>query len=704
MNQHSEDALARLDQDAMSKARRNQEQFRLAYDAGHEKYVALGRKCNDFYRGDQWNEGDRSKLDGEGRPALTLNLVLSTVNAILGEQMDRRMEVRYSPRKHGTGEVAFELNQLTRYILGLNDFESTEDTVFADGVITGRGYYDLRVSYDDNLFGEVAITHEDPVDVIPDPEARDLDPATWNEVFISRWMTPDEIAVQYGEQKAEELRVIAENGFSGDEKDMEFHKSTFGGEDLAGDHRKLRRVRVIERQYFTMTKALHWVDPEMGDFRLVPAHVEPEAAEAMAEQHNLLVMEKLVRRVKMTVSADQVLLFDDWSPYRTFTIIPFYPYFRRGKPFGVVENLLDPQELLNKTSSQELHIVNTTANSGWIVEEGSLANMTEEELEERGAETGLVLVKRKTAAAPEKIQPNSIPTGIDRISQKAAGTIRDVSAVNTAMLGLGRADQSGRAMEAQASRGQVQVSVVLKNLMRCRRMIARKILELVQDFYTDTRFYRVTQEDELTGEPVQEERFINGMDPEGNILNDVTTGQYVADVAFAPVSGSAADQQFAEAMRLREMGVAIPDHILVQYSQLRRRQEVAELLKNLQGFGEPTEEEMAMQQAQSEAAMAKMQAEVQELEAQIAQKQAAAQLSMAKAASLEGHNEAALEIERLEQEKELRLRELSARIALSAQSHHNQRYLNKLRGGTSMALEALKSQLNTTKEKQNVRD
>ena len=49
------------------------------------------------------------------------------------------------------------------------------------------------------------------------------------------------------------------------------------------------------------------------------------------------------------------------------------------------------QEQLNKISSQELHIVNTTANSGWIVESGSLSGMTADDLEEHGAETGLVL-------------------------------------------------------------------------------------------------------------------------------------------------------------------------------------------------------------------------------------------------------------------------------------------------------------------------
>ena len=125
-----------------------------------------------------------------------------------------------------------------------------------------------------------------------------------------------------------------------------------------------------------------------------------------------------MRKVRWTVTADTVVLFDDWSPYDHFTLVPFFPYFRRGKPFGMVRNLLSPQEQLNKITSQELHIVNTTANSGWIVESGSLSGMTADDLEEHGAETGLVLEYNRGSTPPGKIPPNQIPTGLDRISQK----------------------------------------------------------------------------------------------------------------------------------------------------------------------------------------------------------------------------------------------------------------------------------------------
>ena len=160
---------------------------------------------------------------------------------------------------------------------------------------------------------------------------------------------------------------------------------------------------------------MFYLDPVTGDMRDVPYNWTKKKREQFADQFGLDMLTKTVRKVRWTVTADTVVLFDDWSPYKNFTIVPYFPYFRRGKPFGMVRNLLSPQEQLNKITSQELHILNTTANSGWIVENGSLAGMTPDDLEEHGAETGLVLEFNRGSSPPAKIPPNQIPTGLDRL-------------------------------------------------------------------------------------------------------------------------------------------------------------------------------------------------------------------------------------------------------------------------------------------------
>lgn len=674
------------------------ERFQTAVRSGHSTWVRDAKKYNDFYIGNQWTASDQKKLDESGRPALTINLILSTINTLIGEQLERRIDARFRPVSNGDEETAFRLNRLTHHILVQNHFDQLEEQVFSDGAILDRGYYDIRMSFQDNIMGDVSLTCEDPYDIVIDPMAREADPRTWNEVFISRWQTPDQIELTYGLELAEMVRQKAYGGVI-DENSVEYTANTFGKEvqpeTHMDDEKRVRRIRVTERQYYCLCDSVTFVDMQTGDMRDAPYNMDEVDARLLAQKMGWSVIKRPRRRVRMTVFADDILLSDDWSLYRSFTVVPFFPYFRRGTPFGIVRNLISPQELLNKTSSQELHIVNTTANSGWIVKNGSLTNMDLDDLEMRGAETGLV-IEFSGDFKPEKIAPNTIPTGIDRISQKAQMSIQNISAVNPAMAGTNRADQSGKALEIQTQRGQVQATVVLNNLKRARLFVAEKILELVQDFYTETRVFRIAEE-RPDGQVNEEEFFINGMNAAGEIIYDVTQGKYSVEIGYQPAGGSEQEVQFAEAAKLRELGVAIPDHVLVNYSQLYKKHEVSEMLKQLQGFAPPTPEQQALMQYQQQAEIRRVELELAEMEAKIGVAEAQATQMMAEAESMDGFNKAAMELEKLRHQKELKQMELTSRVALAARSASTQLGLAEIRNRGQMQVEALRM---ATKERE----
>jgi hypothetical protein len=326
-------------------------------------------------------------------------------------------------------------------------------------------------------------------------------------------------------------------------------------------------------------------------------------------------------------------LHDDWSPYTGFTIVPYFAYFRRGRPFGMVRNLLSPQEQLNKISSQELHIVNTTANSGWMVESGSLVGMTPDDLEEHGAETGLVIEYARGTNPPAKIQANSIPTGLDRIGQKAAANIQAISGINESMLGTDSAEVSGIAIRAKQNRGAIMIQVPLDNLRKTRHYLAEKILELVQTFYTETRVIQVTND----ADPMKprEAMVINEVTPEGQVIDDLTLGEYDVVVSTAPARDSFDEVQFAEALNLRQVGVAIPDDAIIEYSHLAKKGELAKRIRMLTGIEKTPEQmeaammvqQMQMQEAQLE--LAKLEAEVQKLGSEAAVNIAKAQTTQA---------------------------------------------------------------------------
>lgn len=674
-----------------------------ARDNGHLQYVEMAKKCDAFYRGDQWDQVDLAALEAEGRPALTINTILPTVNTVLGEQSTRRADVQFKPRRGGDQAVASVLTKLYMQIADNNKLDWVEQTVFSDGLIMdGRGYFDVRMDFTDHVEGEIRITAKDPLDILIDPDAKEYDPKTWNEVFETKWMTLDEIEELYGKDKAESLRFVAENGNGFGRDSIEYEETRYGKTDTSQDYlgaaipgnedyRNVRALRVISRQYRKMGRADFFVDPNTGDQREVPENWGEQKAKKFAKQYNLSLISKVVRRVRWTVTCDKIVLHDDWSPYDDFTIVPYFAYFRRGRPFGMVRNLLSPQEQLNKIASQELHIVNTTANSGWMVESGSLVGMTADDLEEHGAETGLVLEYNRGSTPPQKIMPNQIPTGLDRISQKAALNIKTISGVNDSMLGSDGAEVSGIAIQAKQNRGVIMIQVPLDNLRKTRHYLAEKVLNLVQKFYTEQRVIQITNEDDPL--KPREPLVINEMTPEGRVVNDLTLGEYDVVIGTAPARDSFDEMQFAEALNLRQVGVAIPDDAIIEYSHLARKGELAKRIRMMTGV-EQTPEQMEASAMQAEIAMQQVQLELARMQAEVQKLQSEAAINIAKVQDV-ADVQPQLKMAELQTQIAIKEQELQLRRELAALTNQTRRSQQETAAATRIAATVMQTAAKT---------
>ena len=120
-----------------------------ARDSGHEEYVHMAKRCDQYYRGEQWDEFDMQQLDDQGRPALTINTILPTINAVLAEQSTKKADIQFKPRGGGNQEIADVLTQVYAQIADNNKLDWVEQQVFSDGLIQDRGYFDVRIDYDE---------------------------------------------------------------------------------------------------------------------------------------------------------------------------------------------------------------------------------------------------------------------------------------------------------------------------------------------------------------------------------------------------------------------------------------------------------------------------------------------------------------------------------------------------------------------------
>lgn len=587
-------------------------------DRGHDTYAQEVRRLEDYVLGGgrQWSEEDKQILKEQGRLPLEFNEILPAVKAAIGYQIANRMDISFQPRGGlATQEIANVLSQVAMQVADNCRLHWKETEVFTDGLIQRRGFYDIRIDFDDSMRGEIAIDVLDPMDVLIDPDAKGYDPATWGDVIVTRWLALDDIEQRYGaeaRQRAEEAASalgsspVGEPDF-GDDDDTAGERGKFGTRadglesgwhDAIRRDRHMTRLRVIDRQKWVYQMVQVVVRPDTGDVRVVEG-LPPEKIRTMVERGGILTR-RMARRVRWIVTTRDAVLHDDWSPYPFLTVVPYFPFFRRGRSIGLVDNAVGPQDALNKLASQYIHIINTTANSGWEVEEGALVNMTVEDLEENGAKTGLVIEKKKGAEI-RRIEPAKVPTGVDHMIDRMMLVLKE-NTVPDAARGIDDDSLSGVSRQAKQFAAQQQLAAEIDNLSRTRHMLAERILYMIQTYYDEHRIYRITKNDPATGQPADEVVEINKPDPvTGEILNDLTLGEYTAIITEQPTTVTFEDSTFEQAKAMRELGVQIPDHVLIQNSRLPNK---AELLQELAAQGE-TRDPLAEAEARLKEAQAR---------------------------------------------------------------------------------------------------
>lgn len=528
---------------------------------------------------------------------------MPAVNAAIGYQIHNRMNIAFRPRGQGADDdLAAIHSKVAMQIADRNHLHWRETEVFADGLIQQRGFFDVRISFDDNLMGSVEIAVLDPLDVIPDPDAKGYEPDSWSDVIVTRWWTLDEIELLYGKAARKEVEASRPTDSDFGEETAEEGRNKFGGNVglygswQGGGYGTIPRVRVVERRQWTLARQDVAIS-STGDVRpLENGETPPDGA---------IVTRRTIRRPRLTVATESIVLHDDWSPYRRLMVVPYFPVFRRGLTRGMIDNAISPQEILNKEISQYLHVLNTTANSGWLVEEGSLVNLTTEDLEVQGAQTGLVVEYKMGRPPPAKIPANQIPTGIDRLIDRSSRFMQEATGITEAFKGMSGSVESGIAVQSRQQAAQNAIALALDNLGRTRHLLAEHILELVQQFYTEPRIMRITETDAF-GRKRSVELPVNQPTDTGPAFNDLSVGEYDVVISEQPMQVTFENSQFQQALELRKAGVAVPDEIVIRHSNLADKEEIA---RNMAERGQQVDPTLAAKAKLLEAQAEKTQAE-----------------------------------------------------------------------------------------------
>lgn len=596
-------------------------------DAALASWAAVAKKCIDYVEGKQWSAEALLKAADDDRPTITLNKIASLVRLILGYHRSNRLDNRVLPTDdaNSTESVATVLSKVFKQIATNNQEAYVSTEVFLDGIIGGRGYYDWRLNFERNDFGEILGIAKDPFTIRPDPDADTYDPTQWGHVFESRWWSLDEIEYTLGKNvSALVFPLLGGSTYRGGlPNDMQDLLGTFtpwrtfgGGEsgniayesylaNVTDAYRK--NILVIDCQHYVRVMQRNIVDLDTGDRYPIPDSQDSAAvSKAMmwaTEQYAmkgkacpLRVENRPARRVRWTTMIGDIVVYDSWSKYKSLSIVPYFPYFRRGKTRGMVEDLIPPQDEVNLRRSSQIDILTRIAHSGWMWHKDSLSEEEKQKLETFGAAAG-INVEWRGKEAPTRIMPGTMPTGIEKLEEKATLDLKEIAGINDSALGQLDRVQSGRAIEARQKQTVLGTEMYMDNNKRTVHMNGLKKLEMVQQFYTEPRIFRIQGEGggySTLG--------INVPQAAGEIVNNVSIGRYGMSVDETPMSETYLSAQSEELMEMIEAGilpVQMVQDIAVDLSTVPQKALIkARLSAFLQAQGLPTAEQLvAMQQA-----------------------------------------------------------------------------------------------------------
>lgn len=615
----------------MTEAEKAREQYELyqycRIEGGHEHFLRDFEIAKQYFASKQWPTGDERKRTTEGRLTFTVNEIWRTVNALRGELAQLSSDVRFDPT-NGDPETARVLNRLSEHVDRENKTFMHDDRVQFDGLMSGRGFWRVRIAFDDNMQGHIKIARQRPENTILDANIHSPDPETWDRIITTEVVSAADIQHMYGKDVTGDMFDMPQADWL-DLEDRTLAQSlginTAFRSDQTGNDKTWKFHRLINHQFREYKYKDVFVDRQTGDTAEIPENWPREKVQAALDMFDLGTMRKKIKTIRWRVTCNNRVLHDEDSPYKFFDIVPFFPWFVDGLPLSLFSVLKGPQDLLNYTVSEETHILGTTAHSGWKIKQGSLKNMTARDLENKGSKNGLVLELEDVADA-ERIQPGQPATGFERFGDRARSWINDLGAVSASMLGQGSQYEGGKKTQINLSRAPVNLHTPLLMYQYSKQMLAERKLDLFQSYYTETRIMRIATS--TYGPP--EEVVINQPTAAGTILHNLAVGKYT--VRMMPVGSRMAADEFAfdQLITMKELGVTVPNSLLVSTGAFNAKSEVMEELLAVNG-GEVNPAEQRAQELELEA----MELDVEDTRAGIEGKLAAADLARGRAARAE---------------------------------------------------------------------
>ena len=609
---------------------------------------------NEYYDNEQWTEEEKQILNDRGQDATVFNQIGTAIDWILGTERKNRIDWNVLPREKNDVAGAEAKTKLLKYVSDVSDIPGKRSLAFEDTVKAGVGWLETGI-VNDNTKDILCVEYEDWRNIWYDPLSIRPDLSDARYIFRSKWVDLD-MAMSMFPERAAKIRVESGNYRDNEthqsfEDYIEFENEVSSIDDINTDPDGRARVKLVECWYRTPKKVQILRGDILGAFDGMTYDDQDEAMQGLIDDESVTLVDSMQMQIRCMLFTGNIVLHDDVSPYHhnKFPFIPIWAKRRKktGAPYGPIRNMRSPQDDLNKRRSKALHILSTNK----IIADDDATDDWEEFQEEASRPDGVV--RKKRGSDVQIFNETALAEAHTRLMQQDAEYIMDASGVTNENLGRDTNAISGKAISAKQEQGMTVTNRLFDNHRRAFRQLGEILLSLIEQYYGEEKIVRITGD---KGRPEWLE--INQMQPDGEVLNDITASKADFIVTEDSYNASLRASMFET---LSEMATRLPPDITIQIldmiidlSDMPGKKELIARIREINGMDDPfadPEDPEAMQKKQAKDQQKAEEVEMQKQQAVAEIQKSKAEAEKAKYEAEKAHYEAMKELASVDTEK-----------------------------------------------------
>lgn len=477
------------------------------------------RKAFKFFAGEQVSDSDRSIMEGEGRPIVTLNMMQRFIRIVDGIERRVPLNIYYVARDPSDTRAGLKGEMATKakeWVWERCEAQFEICRAKHDRNVSGMGWVETNISRSDDPAGIIQHTRFSPFEALwPQSGREGLKGTRWRarernmpvDIAMQKWPHVSSIllAASGGESPPKDYPVKADL--------VKYRMPWIMTEPTnrgADQPRNPEEVRVTDFQYVKSTEGSYFKDPILDQYKWLASPDYKSYAQRLYDTIHVLPanVEKVYKDVHWRLFLlNRSFLLDGPTkmPVDGFSLNCVTGDWDESRKvwYGMARMFFDPQLMIDKFASSAVEIVGAQTKGGLDVEVGAMSDSQIKDYKKHASVPGSIDTFKRNALTENRVRYKptpQVPAGTTELLTFGMNAMETISGLTESLIAPN--DSTGVGLRQRLSMGLLLLAGYFDSSARFERQLGRTTLQFIK-LIADDRLIRVGGPYPAQGEIVQ---------------------------------------------------------------------------------------------------------------------------------------------------------------------------------------------------------